>query len=634
MSRIVPFPALSRRFQSLASKLLVLSLIALLIVLTAIAYSLALSWRLEGGAAAINDVGSLRMRSYRLAYLQSQRAASAQLAAETAAFDQTLDRLRRGDPARPLFLPDNRDIRDQESLIEKRWREEIRPLMQTRSGAPAQLKVEAFVADIDTLVSLVERDNEANTNLLRLFQMVLIAMALAGTVTMAYMLFLMVINPVSALSEAMRRLREGDLDARIRVDRQDEFGQLAAGFNQMAERAQDLYQNLESKVKQKTQEVEEQNLRLKTLYDMTSFLHQQRALDETCHGFLGRLMRLTGADAANARLVDAERGKLDQIAQQGLPADMALNEECIPHDACHCGEAVQQPFAVLRHIGELAGEDIRHCGKAGFASIAVFHIRNQREDVGIFTLYFREKRTLSMAEQMLIETLGQHLGVAIENQRLGAMERQFAVSEERNLMAQGLHDSIAQSLSFLNLQTQMLEDAMNSREEDMARENLAFIRAGVQECYEDVRELLLNFRTRISKQEFPEAVNTLLQRFEQQTRIPASLELRGEGKPLDPQQQLQVFFILQEALSNVRKHADASAVKVEIDNDASFRMSIQDNGRGFSPEQLAAKAARHVGVSIMQERANRIHSRIQIHSQPDHGTTVELTLPKEERTSA
>ncbi|AXE31945.1 NarX [Chromobacterium phragmitis] len=623
------------RLQTLSSKLLVLSLLALLVALVSIGYTLALSWRLEGGAAAINDVGSLRMRTFRAAYLLSTHAPRRQLLDEVGGFDQTLARLKRGDPARPLFLPDNRDIRDQQRRLELRWRDDIRPLLLAEDGAqPTPQRLHAFVAEIDSLVSLVERDNESHTNLLRMFQMVLIAMALAGAVTMAYMLFLMVINPVSVLSDAIRRLREGELDTRVDVDRRDEFGMLAAGFNQMADRMQDLYQNLENKVSQKTREVEEQNLRLKTLYDMTSFLHQQRALDETCQGFLRRLMRLTGADAANARLVDPERGKLDQVAQQGLPEEMAIHEECIPNDACHCGEAVQQPFAVLRHIGELEGEEIRHCRKAGFASIAVFHIRNQREDVGIFTLYFREKRTLSMAEQILIETLGQHLGVAIENQRLSARERHFAVSEERNLMAQGLHDSIAQSLSFLNLQSQMLEDAMNAREEELARENLAFIRAGVQECYEDVRELLLNFRTRISKQEFPEAVLTLLQRFEQQTRIPASLELSGEGKPLDPQQQLQVFFILQEALSNIRKHAAASAVKVEIDNGASFRMRISDNGRGFSPEQMAAKAARHVGVSIMQERANRIHSQIQIRSEPDQGTTVELTLPKEERTSA
>ena len=81
-------------------------------------------------------------------------------------------------------------------------------------------------------------------------------------------------------------------------------------------------------------------------------------------------------------------------------------------------------------------------------------------------------------------------------------------------MAQGLHDSIAQSLSFLNLQVQMLESALASGKQEQAQENLAFIRTGVQESYEDVRELLLNFRVRISKQELPDAVRSLLQRFE------------------------------------------------------------------------------------------------------------------------
>ncbi|OHX19435.1 type IV pili methyl-accepting chemotaxis transducer N-terminal domain-containing protein [Chromobacterium sphagni] len=624
-----------RYLQSLSSKLLVLSFLALAVSLTSIGYTLVLSWRLEGGAAAINDVGSLRMRTYRTAYLGATQAQRQQILDEVDDFDTILARLRHGDPARPLFLPASREVHQQQQRIEEQWQSRIRPLLLSGGDSPQTTEqLRAFVVEIDRQVSLVERDNEANTALLRMFQMVLIALALAGAVSMAYLLFLMVIHPVNRLSQAIRRLREGELDTRVQVDRQDEFGMLASGFNQMAARLQDLYQNLESKVDHKTREVEEQNLQLKTLYDMTSFLHQQHALDEMCQGFLLRLIQLVGADAANARLIDPQRGKLDQIAQVGLPEELQAHEECIPHDACYCGEAVQQPFAVLRHIGEMEGEEIRHCRKAGFSSIAVFHIRNYRMDIGIFTLFFKSPRVLPHAEQMLLETLGQHLGVAIENQRLAACERQFAVSEERNLMAQGLHDSIAQSLSFLNLQTQMLEDAMAAREEEQARENLTSIRAGVQECYEDVRELLLNFRVRISKQEFPEAVRALLQRFEQQTHVPVSLEMGGDGKPLDPQQQLQVFFILQEALSNVRKHAEASQVNVAIDNSANFSMSIRDNGRGFDPALQGIRSSRHVGLSIMRERASRIHSTIQIHSSPQGGTTVELTLPQKERTTA
>ena len=74
--------------------------------------------------------------------------------------------------------------------------------------------------------------------------------------------------------------------------------------------------------------------------------------------------------------------------------------------------------------------------------------------------------------------------------------RLLAVLQERNLIAQGLHDSIAQALTFLNLQVQMLESAFASDQREQAEENIGFIKDGVQECYEDVRELLMNFRTK------------------------------------------------------------------------------------------------------------------------------------------
>jgi two-component system nitrate/nitrite sensor histidine kinase NarX len=95
-----------------------------------------------------------------------------------------------------------------------------------------------------------------------------------------------------------------------------------------------------------------------------------------------------------------------------------------------------------------------------------------------------------------------------------------------------------------------------------------------------------------------------------------------------------VIFILQEALSNVRKHAQAHRVDIDIDNHDDFVMRISDDGCGFDAAVLAARQARHVGMSIMQERASRINARIQIENRDGGGTTVTLTLPHTERQAA
>ena len=623
--------------RSLSGKLLGLTIVWLLLAMTSIGYTLVLSWKLEGGAAAINDAGSLRMRSYRVALMVSEGADAAAISREERQFADTMARLQRGDPARPLFLPDNAAVRQQAALILQQWQRQIMPMLeQARRGqltGPTMpvLDISGFVEKIDRLVRLVEEDNANNTTLLRLFQMALMAMAIIGAITMMYLLFLLIIRPLNTLGEGIVKLRDGELATRIPVVGNDELADISHGFNQMASRLQEAYTTLEDKVRDKTRSLDEKNRQLTALYGVTAYLHESHELADMAEGFIRQLMALSGADAGSIRLVDSKRGRLEPVAQVGLPEPLQQADDCQHIDSCYCGEAVAQPQAIVRLFSSRPADGEKHCQQAGFASVAIFHIRAKQQNVGIFTLYFHRPTRLPQPQQYLIETLGNHLGVAIENQRLAARDRQFAVSEERNLMAQGLHDSIAQSLSFLNLQVQMLESALPADLNPQARENLAFIQAGVQECYEDVRELLLNFRTRISKQDFPAAVDTLLQRFETQARVLTQSRLSGNGLPLTPDQQLQVIFILQEALSNVRKHAQAQRVDVNISNEDDFVMTIADDGCGFDDVLVQARKARHVGLSIMQERAARIRASIHISPRAGSGTVVTLTLPRTER---
>ena len=129
-------------------------------------------------------------------------------------------------------------------------------------------------------------------------------------------------------------------------------------------------------------------------------------------------------------------------------------------------------------------------------------------------LLFRDAPELSSQMIQLLESFSTHLGVAIDNQRLIERERQFAVVQERQLLAQGLHDSIAQALSYLNLQVQFLSEAIKNKDDALRDESLSAIQTGVQECYQDVRELLLNFRERVHSEGFLQGVQTVIDRFE------------------------------------------------------------------------------------------------------------------------
>ena len=161
------------------------------------------------------------------------------------------------------------------------------------------------------------------------------------------------------------------------------------------------------------------------------------------------------------------------------------------------------------------------------------------------------------------------------------------------------------------------------------------LRAGVQESYEDMRELLLNFRTRLVENSLVHSLQTTIDKFERQSGIEVTLQADLDGAPFPREQQLQLLFIVQEALSNVRKHAaGASHVVVRVRDEQDFTLSISDDGAGFDPATLAGKGETHVGIHIMRERAQRIAATLDVQSQPGAGTTVLLQLPRELRRAA
>ena len=247
--------------------------------------------------------------------------------------------------------------------------------------------------------------------------------------------------------------------------------------------------------------------------------------------------------------------------------------------------------------------------------------------LGIVNLFFKMPQNLTENEIRLLEATGQHLGVAIDNRRLAVREKDMAVSEERNLLAQELHDSIAQSLAFLNIQAQLLQRSLSGGELESASEELARIREGIQESYDTVRELLAYFRIRVGSTDLELAIRNALEKFEGQTGIRTVFDVRGDAPIPAALSAIQVLHIVQEALSNVRKHAGASAVTVEMRRDAELAIAVRDDGRGFVPDALDRDDAAHVGLVIMRERARRIGARLDIESAPGRGTCVTLVLP-------
>lgn len=621
--------------QRLSTRIVAASLIALVVVLVMVGGTLWLSWQLEGGAAAINDAGSLRMRTYKLALALDGIPVSGPAIARTDMqhMDATLDELQRGNPARPLFLPGDAGIRAKYRHVVTRWQTLRAHALAAQQGDPSaslayRQLADGFVMQINDLVMLIERDNARKTAWLRFSQAMLIAIAIAGAVAMIFLLYLWIIRPVLRLRGGIERMAAREFDVRLPVETRDEFGVLTEGFNTMAAELSGLYHGLEARVQEKTARLAAQNRELSALYEITAFLSIPATTEKLCRGFLTRLMQLFGAEGCSVRVADPGGEQLRIVVSGGLPGELIEAEQCMKAHECLCGQAMKDGVMEIRDFRHLPAGEVMRCAAAGFRGISVFPVAAPQGALGTFALHFRQQRALSPAEVQLLETLGQHLGLALENIQLGAKERQLAILEERNLVAQGLHDSIAQSLNFLNLQVQMLEGALGKESLSDARQIVPLLRAGVEESYNDIRELLLNFRSRLESGQLEQTLHQTLTKFTQQTGIEARLDCHGNGAPLLPEQQLQVLFIVQEALSNTRKHANAKTVTVRIDNRDEYRLEIIDDGQGFDPALLDAHNEKHVGLSIMRERAARLAAHLNVDAAPGRGTRIRLAIPR------
>lgn len=626
----------------LTFRILMTTVVGLALTLAAIAYTLLLSWQLEGGGAAINEAGSLRMRSYRLAMVLEHPTKASSVAQELQEFNRTLSDLEHGDAKRPLFLPQTLPIREQMRKVQQDWLQHIQvnaqkvveqedPQLKQVALQNYVVELPGFVKNINQLVSLVEVELEEKTTWLRLCQTSLIFMSLAASIALLYLLYLWIVGPVTRMQAGIARMSKDDLSVRLPIETEDEFGVLAQAFNQMADHVQSVHRTLEERVSEKTAKLQAQNHEISTMYEIAAFLAGPHAIEELCRGFLHRIMQRMNADGGTVRILDNEKGNVHITVHEGISEKMIEEEHCIKKDDCLCGAATSKGIILVRDFRLLDQQKRYRCQEEGYLSLAVFQIQTRDQVIGSFSLHFSKERMVTGEERRLLEILGKNLGSSIENQRLIAKEKEFAVSQERNLLAQGLHDSIAQGLNFLNLQVQMLEDSLNRNNIDEIHDITPLLRAGIQESYEDVRELLLNFRTRLQDSNLESEMRNVVSKFQRQTGVHTTIEIVGDGAQLAPEQQLQVLFILQEALSNVRKHAQASEVKVKVDNERDFAMTVHDDGAGFDMTTVAQKGDGHVGLRIMHERAERLAAQFNIHSSVDQGTTISLHLKHEER---
>src|SRR5574343_365409 len=217
----------------LSTKFLATGLLLLVLTLWSIGLTMCVTRQLDGGAAAVNEAGRMRMQAWRLASAQLAGQTPEQVAARVAEFETSLAVLRDGDAQRPLAVPWNDTSRQQFQALQDDWH-----ALRATWLAPAHpdgtalfAQVDAFVPRVDVFVNTIEDTMARLTAVLNLFQFLMMGLAVAAAVFMIYVSYLFVIQPLQRIRQGLLQVEGGDFSVRLVSESQDEFGELAAGFN-------------------------------------------------------------------------------------------------------------------------------------------------------------------------------------------------------------------------------------------------------------------------------------------------------------------------------------------------------------------------------------------------------------------
>jgi signal transduction histidine kinase len=249
--------------------------------------------------------------------------------------------------------------------------------------------------------------------------------------------------------------------------------------------------------------------------------------------------------------------------------------------------------------------------------------------IGAFYLTEREgEPEFTREDEELIGLLAAHAAIAITNARLHEQSRELSILSERNRLALELHDAVSQKLFSLVLNAEAAATLLD-RDPDQARSQMSRLQELARQALDELRSLI--FELRPPDLEHDGLCGALRKHVDVLRRLhPTEIELNGDLElARDPQRDRELFRIAQEAIQNALRHAHATRVVVRLTGeDGKVALDVEDDGIGFDPDEPELRS-RRLGLTSMEERAQRLGARLEIRSVAGGGTTVHLETAHE-----
>ncbi|MFO1218330.1 MAG: GAF domain-containing protein [Burkholderiaceae bacterium] len=350
-------------------------------------------------------------------------------------------------------------------------------------------------------------------------------------------------------------------------------------------------------------------------------------VNEVLQRFLAPLMRLAGAQAGSVRVLAADGSRLLLVGTIGQPQVIGCAKREVLAGCGVCGAALNR--------GDLVwAQDLAPCAQDHADAVLAFDcrralavpLRHRERVLGLYSLFFAGPASLGDELAALLKAVGELLGLALHNARLEQDRLRATVLAERQAMAAEVHDAVAQTLAFVKMRLPLLQQAIADGDAGGAARYCADVRSAVSAAHTNLREVLTHLQAPMDPLGLKHALQMAVLSFQQLTQIELDFADGVPALALAPAQEFQVYRVVQEALANIAKHANASRVWLTIEQrDDCLAVRIEDDGAGMAPAHDGEDAS-HLGLGIMRQRAAQLGGALAVSSRPGGGTCVELSL--------
>lgn len=367
---------------------------------------------------------------------------------------------------------------------------------------------------------------------------------------------------------------------------------------------------------------------IEVLAEIASNLNSESSTEQMLLRFLQIMVRISGANAGAVRVLTADSAHLRMIGAVGLSQSLVQKERYVPLECGICGKATLSHSTQFDNVMEVCQKQVRHIYTAqNCHTVYAVPLRHKGKVLGVYNLFMTDETPLPEDVRILFNSISEHLGMALENSRLTRENMRISLMNERTMLANQIHDSLAQTLAYAKMRLTVLNEAMADGEQDRANRYLGDVEEAVDLAYSELRNLITQFRDRIDPRGLVPALQDLAESFSKKANADVDFLNLTQDVMLTPEEEVQVFHIIQEALYNISKHARARHVVVTLDLDGGqYVVNVADDGVGL-PVSPTSNMGKSFGLTIMRERAEKLNGALTIESRPAGGTIVRLAFP-------